>query len=143
MRPFLTRWLCTTVAVAIASWITHVQFAGWGSLIGTALLLGLVNAFVRPLLMLLSLPFIILSLGLFILVVNALLFWAVSGLVPGVEVHGFWQAFFAALLVSIINWVLSLFFKGSDGRYHLISHHGALKPVQGRVVEPPGVIDER
>lgn len=143
MKPFLTRWLCTTVAVGVAAWITGVEFAGWGSLVGTALLLGLANAFVRPLLMLLSLPFIVLSLGFFILVVNALLFWAVSGLVPGVEVEGFQQAFFAALLVSIINWVLSLFFKGSDGRYHLISHHGTLKPVQGRVVETRDVIDDR
>lgn len=134
MKPFLTRWFCTTIAVAVAAWLTGVSFAGWGSLVGTALLLGLINAFIRPALLVLSLPFIVLTLGFFILVVNALLFWAVSGLVPGVEVSGFWQAFFAALVVSLINWLLSLFFKGSDGQYHLITHHGALKPVRGRVL---------
>jgi len=143
MKPFLTRWLCTTIAVAVASWITGVHFAGWGSLAGTALLLGLANAFLRPVLMLLSLPFIVLTLGFFILIVNALLFWAVSGVVPGVKVEGFWQAFFAALVVSLVNWFLSLFFKGSDGRYHLISHHGALKPVQGRVIEKSETLDDR
>jgi putative membrane protein len=135
MKPFIIRWLCTTVAVAVAAWMTGISYSGVWSLFVVALLLGLVNAFVRPVLMLLGLPFIVVTLGFAILVLNALLFWMVSGLVPDFKVSGFWQAFFAALIVSIVNWVLSLFFKTSDGRYHLITHHGVAKPVAGRVIE--------
>jgi putative membrane protein len=135
MKPFFTRWFCTTIAVAVAAWMTGVQYAGWSSLVGAALLLGLVNAFLRPVLLLLSLPFIVVTLGLFILVVNALLFWLVGGLVPGFTVSGFWQAFFAAMIVSLVNGALSLFFKGSDGQYHVITRHHGLKRVEGRVVD--------
>ena len=135
MKPFIIRWLCTTVAVAVAAWITGISYSGLASLFAVALLLGLVNAFVRPILLILGLPFIVVTLGFAILVLNALLFWMVSGLVPDFKVSGFWQAFFAALIVSVVNWGLSLIFKTSDGRYHLISHHGAEKPVRGRVID--------
>jgi putative membrane protein len=135
MKPFIIRWLCTTVAVAVAAWITGISYSGLASLFAVALLLGLVNAFVRPVLLILGLPFIVVTLGFAILVLNALLFWMVSGLVPDFKVSGFWQAFFAALIVSVVNWGLSLFFKTSDGQYHLISHHGAEKPVRGRVID--------
>src|SRR5688500_13468269 len=106
MKPFIIRWLCTTVAVAVSAWMTGIPYENPGWLFVVALLLGFINAFIRPVLLLLSLPFIIVTLGAFILVVNTLLFWLVSGLVPGFgPVHGFWQAFFAAMIVSIVNWV--------------------------------------
>ena len=63
------------------------------------------------------------------------MFWMVGGIVPGFDAGGFWSAFFGAIIVSIVNWVLSSFFRGSDGRYHVITHHGQLKPVPGRVIE--------
>jgi putative membrane protein len=135
MKHFIIRWLCTTLAVAVAAWITGISYASPATLFVAALLLGFVNAFVRPVLLLLSLPFIIVTLGFFILIVNTLLFWMVSGLVPGLAVSGFWQAFFAALVVSVVNWALSSFFQASDGSYHLITHHGAEKPVSGRVID--------
>jgi putative membrane protein len=135
MKPFIIRWLCTTVAVGVAAWITGINYSGAASLFAVSLLLGLVNAFVRPVLILLGLPFIVVTLGFAILVLNALLFWMVSGLVPDFKVSGFWQAFFAALIVSVVNWGLSLVFKTSDGRYHLITHHGGEKLVSGRVIE--------
>lgn len=140
MRPFLLRWFCTTLAVAVAAHITGIRYTSLGSLVGAALLLGIVNALVRPVLLLLSLPFIVATLGLFILVVNALLFWMVGRIVPGFPVEGFWQAFFSAIIVSIVNWALSAFFKTSSGEYHLISHHTQIrgpeeKRVEGRVVE--------
>lgn len=135
MKPFIVRWLCTTVAVGVAAWVTGISYSGVWTLFVVALLLGLVNAFVRPVLMLLGLPFIVVTLGFAILILNALLFWMVSGLVPDFKVGGFWQAFFAALIVSMVNWMLSLFFKTSDGRYHIISYHGEEKPVSGRVID--------
>ena len=140
MTQFLIRWLCTTVAVAVAAQITGMRYDTLGSLAGAALLLGIVNALVRPVLLLLSLPFIVMTLGLFILVVNALLLWLVGSLVPGFHVDSFGSAFFGALIVSLVSWALSSFFRGSDGRYHVITHHTQLarqseKPVEGRVVE--------
>jgi putative membrane protein len=141
-RPFLIRWLFTTIAVAIAVKLTGMHSDTWVSLVGAALFLGIINAFIRPVLLLLSVPFIIVTLGLFILIVNAMLLWLAGGLVPGFEVGGFWNAFFGAIIVSIVNWALSIVFRGSDGKYHVLTHHGQLKPVEGRVVETPR-IDER
>ncbi len=138
MKPFLIRWLITTLAVAVATQLTGMESDGIFPLIGASLLLGIVNAFIRPVLLLLSFPVILVTLGLFILVINALLLWAVgSGMVPGFKVDGFWQAFFGALLISIVSWFLSAFFKGSDGRVHVLTHHAqvkGMKPVSGRVV---------
>ncbi len=145
MKLFLTRWLITTIAVAVAANLTGMQYAGPGALITVALLLGIVNALVRPVLLLLSLPFILLSLGLFILVVNALLLWFVAGLVSGFHVAGFGQAFFGALIVSIVNWSLSVFLKTGDSHLKITTCRGnprsqtldeqPIKPVQGRVIE--------
>ncbi len=138
MRPFLIRWLCTTVAVAIAVPLTGMQAEGLVALIGTALFLGIINALVRPVLLLLSMPFIVLSLGLFILVINAVTLALAGGLVPGFHVNGFGNAFVGAMIVSAVSWGLSLFFKGSDGRFHVITHHSEMKQVQGRVVGEAG-----
>lgn len=140
MRPFLLRWFFTTIAVAVAAHLTGIRYTSIGALMGASLLLGIVNALVRPVLLLLSLPFILLTLGFFILVVNALLFWLVGSVVPGFPVEGFRQAFFGALVVSIVSWALSAFFRASDGHYYTIAHHASLqgermKPVRGRVIE--------
>ncbi len=75
--------------------------------LGAAILLAIVNAIVRPIFVLLTLPLTILTLGLFLLVINALLLWMVSGLVGGFHVNGFWGAFFGSILISIISWLLS------------------------------------
>jgi putative membrane protein len=71
--------------------------------------MGILNAFFRPILILLTLPFTILSFGLFIFVINALLLMMVSGVIPGFEVHGFWSAVFGSLIVSIVSWLLGSF----------------------------------
>jgi putative membrane protein len=78
--------------------------------------LGLVNTLVRPLLLVLTLPVTVLSLGLFILVINALLFWAVATLVDGFHVNGFWSAMFAAILYSVISWALSTLLLEDNGK---------------------------
>ncbi len=78
----------------------------WAAL-GAAILLGIVNAVIRPIFILLTLPLTILTLGLFLLVINALLLWMVSGLVGGFQVNGFGGAFFGSLLISFISWTLS------------------------------------
>jgi putative membrane protein len=135
MRHFLFRWAITTVAVMIAAGIVGgIRYDSVGSLIGAALLLGILNAFLRPILLLLTAPLIILTLGLFIFVVNGLLLLLVNDLVHGFHVDSFGSAFLGAILISIASWLLSAFFRGSDGRVYPITHHRQMRRVEGRVV---------
>jgi putative membrane protein len=136
MRHFVFRWAITTVAVMVASSIIHgIRYDSVASLIGAALLLGILNAFLRPILLILSAPLILLTLGLFILVVNGLMLFVVPGIVIGFHVDGFWSAFWGAIIISIISWMLSAFFRGSDGRVHVLTHHTQIRRVRGRVIE--------
>ena len=136
MSAFLIRWMVTTVAVFVAEkLIPGIDCGSLSALLGASLLLGIANAFVRPLLLLLSIPFIILTMGLFIFVVNALLLLFVSHLIPSFEVSGFWSAFFGAIIISMVSWLLSSFFRASDGRVHAITHHPSMKKANARVIE--------
>jgi putative membrane protein len=137
MRHFVFRWIATTVAVMVAaSIISGIRYDNAGSLIAAALLLGILNAFVRPVLLILSAPLILLTLGFFVLVVNSLMLLIVPSIVSGFHVDTFWSAFWGAIVISIISWILSAFFRGSDGRVHVLTHHTQIKRVEGRVVDP-------
>jgi putative membrane protein len=137
MRHFIVRWIVTTIAVMVASSIIPgIHYDNKASLIGAALLLGILNAFLRPVLLILSAPLILLTLGFFILVVNALMLFIVPGLVTGFHVDTFGSAFWGAIVISIVSWILSAFFRGSDGRVHVLTHHAQIKQVQGRVIDP-------
>lgn len=87
----------------MAHLVRGVHIDGWGAALLGALALGIVNAFVRPLMVLLTLPLTVLTFGLFLLVVNALVLWLVAALVPGVRVRGFGPAFFGSLLLTVLN----------------------------------------
>ena len=137
MRHFVFRWLATTVAVMVTASIIHgIRYDSVGSLIGAALLLGILNAFVRPVLLILSAPIILVTLGFFILIVNGLLLWFVPSIVTGFHVDNFGSAFWGAIVIGIVSWILSAFFRGSDGRVHVLTHHTQIKRVRGRVIEP-------
>lgn len=102
------RWVLNALALlAISQWLPGVAISGFYAALMTILILGLVNALVRPLLLLLSLPITLLTLGLFIFVVNALMFWLASTIVKGFQVDGFMAAFWGALLYSIVSWFIS------------------------------------
>ena len=136
MKQFVLRWAVTTVAVMVPSSIIHgVDYATVASLIAASLLLGILNAFVRPFLLILSAPLILLTLGLFILVLNGLLLLLVPSVVAGFHVDSFWSAFWGAIVISFVSWVLSAFFRGSDGRVHVLTHHTETRSVRGRVLE--------
>lgn len=137
MGAFVLRWFVTTIAVLVAErLLPGIQCNGWGTLLGASLLLGIINAFVRPVLLLLSLPFIIVTMGLFIFVVNALLLLLVSMIIPEFRVDGFWNAFFASIIISLVSWILSSFFRGSDGKIYSITHHSSpIKQANARVIE--------
>jgi putative membrane protein len=106
----LIRLVITAIAVVVAAYVLPDQYLrvdGLESILIFALILGVLNALVRPVLLLLTLPLNLLTLGLFTLVVNAIVFWLATLFLTGVEVGGFVGAFLAALVVSVISFVLS------------------------------------
>lgn len=104
----LVVWLINTLALLAVSYLMpSVQVASFGAALIAAGVLGLVNAFIRPILVILTLPVTLLTLGLFILVINGLLFLAVANLLEGFAVAGLWPAILAAILYSIVSWLLS------------------------------------
>ena len=107
MEGFLIRAAVVAIGLWLASKMGLVAFNSTGTLIAAALLLGVVNAFVRPIIIILTLPITLLTLGLFLLVINALMIMLVAWLVPGFLVAGFWSAVFAAIVVSLTSWVMS------------------------------------
>ncbi|HEY8518771.1 MAG TPA: phage holin family protein [Gammaproteobacteria bacterium] len=120
MAGFLVRMLITALGLAAASWLVPgVHIAGTGTLILAALLMGIVNAVVRPIVVILTLPLTILTLGLFLLVVNAGMFGLVAALLDGFVVDGFWSALFGWLIVSLVGWLASAFI-GPRGRYEVL-----------------------
>ena len=136
MMAFVLRWLVTAVAVLVAAkLIPGISYDGFSALLGASLLLGIINAIVRPILLLLSLPFIIVTMGLFIFVVNALLMLLVSALIPTFHVDGFGSAFFGSIIVSLVSWLLSSFFRDHEGRIHAITHHPTVKKANARVID--------
>lgn len=101
-------WLINAVALlAVPYLLNSVQVDSFGAALIAALILGFVNAIVRPVLVVLTLPVTFVTLGLFIFVINGLMFWVVAQLVSGFHVGGFWSAVFGALLYSIVSWALS------------------------------------
>ena len=103
-------WICNALALlAVAYLLPGIQVDGMAGALIAALVLGLINTLVRPLLVLLTLPITVLTLGLFLLVINGLLFWFAGSMLEGFEVSGFWVGVMGAFLYSIISYLLSLF----------------------------------
>ena len=108
MARLIVLWLINALALLTVAYVLpgiHVE--DFGAALIAALVLGLVNAFIRPLLILLTLPATILTLGLFIFVINGLLFWMVGSWLQGFTVTGFWWGFFGAIVYSIVSWALA------------------------------------
>lgn len=105
---FLIRLLANALAILAAAYILPgIEVSGGLSLLAAALVLALINAFIRPVLLFLTLPFTLVTLGLFIFLLNAFCLWLTSQLVKGFEVHGFWTAVFGALLISVVSWAVT------------------------------------
>jgi len=108
MIKLLLVWLINAVAlIAVAYLMPGVQVASFTTALVAALVLGLINAVVRPVLVLLTLPVTLITLGLFIFVLNGLLFWFVGSFIEGFVVQGFWSGVFGAIVFSVISWLLS------------------------------------
>jgi putative membrane protein len=105
---FLVRLVLNGLAIIIAAWLLPgIHISSTSSALVAGVILGFVNAIVRPVLFFLTLPLTLLTLGLFIFVLNAICFGLTAWLVPGFSVDGFFSAVFGALLVSIVSWILN------------------------------------
>lgn len=119
LTAFLLHWAITSLSLWVASHVFKgIKFADASSLIIAALLLGFANAIVRPLLILLTFPLTLITLGLFLLVINALMILLVSAMVKGFSVSGFWTAFFASIFISVLSFVMSGFIVGESVPLH-------------------------
>jgi putative membrane protein len=109
MRIFLLRWLINTVSLfVVVNIIPGITVSSWATVVAAALVLGLLNAFLRPLILLLTLPVNLLTLGLFTLLVNAFMFYLASVLVKGFRIEDFGHAFLGALVFSVISFLLNM-----------------------------------
>lgn len=110
MIAFLVHLIVTAgLLLLAANLVRGFSVEGWGSALIGALVLGFVNAVVRPLMVVLTLPFTILTFGLFLLVVNALMLWLVAVLVPGIRIHSLWAALLGSLVLTLLNLVVEMF----------------------------------
>jgi putative membrane protein len=108
MLNLLALWIVNALALlALPYVVPTIQVAGFGTALLVAVVLGLINTLLRPLLVLLTLPVTLLTLGLFIFVINALLFLLAGSLIDGFHVGGFWSALFGSIAYSLISWALS------------------------------------
>jgi len=110
MNGIILRWLILTLAIIIAAYLfPGIHVVGFGSAFLSALVLGVLNAFFRPVLIILTLPINILTLGLFTFVINAFLLLMTSGVIGGLRVDGFGSALLGSLIISLVSWLLSAF----------------------------------
>ena len=120
MKGLFLRWRILTAAIYLAArFIDGIEVQGLVPSFLAAAALGVLNALLRPVLIILTLPLNILTLGLFTFVINALLLKMASGVISGFEVHGFWPALFGALIISLVSWLLSSFIS-DRGRVEVI-----------------------
>jgi len=138
MQRALIRWIITTLAIlAIPHLVSGVHVASFGAALAFALVLGVLNTLVRPVLVVLTFPLTFISLGLFLLVINALIFQWAGAIVEGIVVDGFGAAFISALAVSAISWLMD-FATGKKKIQRVILRNGR-PPEQPNV--PGGTID--
>ena len=118
LQGWVLRWLLNIVAIIItAAIITGFEVTIWGAIVGS-IFLGIVNAIIRPVLIILTLPLNILTLGLFTFVINALMLWLTSATIQGFDLYSFWWALLSAIVLSLISLIISFFIdERRFGRY--------------------------
>jgi len=120
MQGFVVRTLVTAIGLALATWVVPgITVSGLGTLLLAAFLMGIVNGFVRPVVILVTLPLTVVTFGLFLLVINAGMFGLVAWMLGGFEVSGFFAALFGWIIVSVFAWAASWYI-GPEGRYEVI-----------------------
>src|SRR5256885_15060860 len=131
MRGFLLRLLITALGLWVADQLLPgIAFASTGALIVSALVLGVVNAVIRPIILILTLPLTVLTLGLFILIVNGISLALVAWLVPGFHIAGLWAATIGAIIVGLTSWAASAFIGGAGRGERLETGGGTARPTE-------------
>ena len=110
MRSLVIRWACNVVALYVATWLLSGITYGdeWWTLLIAAFVFTLVNFFVKPILAFLSIPFIIITLGLFYFLINILMLYVTDWIVGPFEIKTFWWGALGAIIVSVVNWLLNV-----------------------------------
>jgi len=118
MPKLLVRWICNVIALFVAAWIlSGISYGNqWWTLFIAAAVFTLVNAWVKPILAVLSIPFIVVTLGLFYFLINVLMLYLTDWIVPDFEIQTFWWGVLAAIIVSIVNGLLSMVLPDDDRR---------------------------
>jgi putative membrane protein len=118
MKKLLVRWICNVIALFVAAWVLSGVSYGdqWWTLFIAAAVFTLVNAWVKPVLAVLSIPFIVVTLGLFYFLINVLMLYLTDWIVPDFEIRTFWWGVLAAIIVSIVNGLLNMFLPDDDRR---------------------------
>ncbi len=118
MGKLLVRWVCNVIALFVAAWLLAGISYGdqWWTLFIAAAVFTLINAWVKPVLAVLSIPFIVVTLGLFYFLINVLMLYLTDWIVPDFEIRTFWWAVLAAIIVSIVNGLLNLVLPDDDDR---------------------------
>jgi putative membrane protein len=143
MTSIIVRWLITTVTILmIPHVISGVRVSGLASALVAAAILGVLNTMVRPVLIILTLPLTILTLGVFILVINALMFELAGSIVPGFEVDSFWHALLGSLIVSLVSWAANLTVADGPQEQITIIRRGR-GPTELRPTQDKNVVDLR
>ncbi|GAO36710.1 membrane protein [Sulfuricella sp. T08] len=120
LMPFLIHWGITSLSLWVASYVFKgIRFEDTPSLVISALLLGFANAIIRPLLIIITLPFTLLTLGFFLLVINALMLLLVSAMVKGFTISGFWTAFFASIFIAVLSLLIGVYLDGGSTSWQL------------------------
>jgi putative membrane protein len=130
MKGILIRWIINAGALFLAAHVVEgIEITGFLPALAGALILGILNTFIRPVVLILTLPLNVLTLGLLTFIINGLMLKIVASILKGFEVQGFWPAVWGALLITIISWIVNLFInsqgrieyiemkKGRDGRW--------------------------
>jgi len=124
LAGFFIQWGITSFCLWVASLLFNgIRFSSTSSLIVSALLLGFANAVLRPLLVILTLPLTLVTLGFFLLVINALMLLLVAKLVSGFRISGFWTAFFASLFISLLSMVLGTLAPNAETTVYRLPQH--------------------
>lgn len=111
MKSWIQQWLVILPGVFLAAWlIDGIEADDWGSLLLVAAVLGALNLVVKPLLIFFALPFVLLTLGIGVIFINALLLLLSGQIVPGIEIESFWSAFWGGLIISLVTMIASSFF---------------------------------
>jgi len=125
MNGFLIRWLVLGITIILAAYLMEgIYISGVFSAFAAAAMLGILNAFFRPIALVLTLPLNILSFGLFTFLINAAMLKMASAVIPGFEVHGFWTAVIGALFIGVVSFLINLFISDRGAVGFIEMHHG-------------------